>query len=269
MTTLTCEAARALVAPYADGELDLGKSLELEAHIAACEDCRQALDAHRALAGAVRQAPYQRMPEALRQRLHAAGQGSAQISTTSPARAPVAPGSRAQRRDWARWSLPVAASVLLALGIDGWRGQARSDDALLEEVVAGHVRSLQVNHLSDVISSDQHTVKPWFAGRLDFAPPVRDLAGQDYPLLGGRLDYLQHRTVAALVYGHRKHLINLFVWPATGEASPRAQVREGYDVVRWRTAGMQFIAVSDLNAAELLQFAGLQAASTPASASPH
>jgi anti-sigma factor RsiW len=116
---------------------------------------------------------------------------------------------------------------------------------------------LQPGHLEDVVSTDQHTVKPWFDGKLDFAPPVKDLAAAKFPLLGGRLDYLNGRAVAALVYGRDKHLIDLFIWPDRGSATPVATVRNGYNAVHWSDGGMTFWAVSDLEARELREFARL------------
>jgi anti-sigma factor RsiW len=129
-------------------------------------------------------------------------------------------------------------------------------DVLAEQVVSSHIRSLMANHLSDVLSSDQHTVKPWFSGRLDFAPVVKNLSGVGFPLMGGRLDYLDNRAVAALVYKHRQHTINLFLWPSsTSDVSPRVSSSKGFNIVHWTQARMTYWAVSDLNAAELTEFA--------------
>ncbi len=126
------------------------------------------------------------------------------------------------------------------------------------ELVADHIRALQPGHLTDVLSTDQHTVKPWFDGRIDYAPPVRDFAAQGFPLIGGRLDYIRDRPVAALVYRRDKHLIDLYVWPEQGAASaPTLDARNGYNVVRWSEGGMAFRAVSDVEAGQLEDFAEL------------
>jgi anti-sigma factor RsiW len=128
---------------------------------------------------------------------------------------------------------------------------------LADEIVSGHIRSLAATHLYDVQSTDQHTVKPWFAGKLSFSPPVKDLAEQGFPLLGGRLDYLGRRQVAALIYRHSQHIINLFVWPAPDQPSPVAAgpAEQGYNTLHWSQDGMDFWAVSDVNQADLQSFA--------------
>jgi len=178
------------------------------------------------------------------------------------AEAPRPQASRRPRPPWYRWieslalygagalSAWLAASVLLV---------APPADPLAQQVMASHVRSLQADHLTDVTSSSHHTVKPWFAGRLDFSPPVADLAAQGYPLVGGRLDYLDGNTVAALVYRHDAHVINLFIWPAppgaAADGAPRVSSVRGYQLLRWHTHGMQAWAVSDMAAGELRAFA--------------
>jgi anti-sigma factor RsiW len=132
---------------------------------------------------------------------------------------------------------------------------------MLQNVIAGHVRSLMVNHLTDVASSDRHTVKPWFEGSLDFSPPVPDLTTQGFPLIGGRLDYLASHPVAALVYRRHQHAINLFIWPITRD-TPRQQqhvTRQGYNLITWTTADLAYWAISTLNMAELKTFVSMVA----------
>jgi anti-sigma factor RsiW len=255
MTTMNCEEAQQLLPAYGDGELDLPRALALEQHIESCAACTAALRSQRALRQAVRSVPYYRAPDTLRARLRA----QLPLPAETPATAAAVPQART-RRDWSRWAMPIAAGLALAVGLNVMLVGQRAQDALRDELIAGHVRSLQVQHLSDVASSDQHTVKPWFNGKLDYAPPVRDLAQQDFPLLGGRLDYIAHRQVAALIYGSRKHFINLYIWPGAGELAPASQSSEGYNLVHWRHDGMEYWAVSDLNAVELRHFAELQIA---------
>lgn len=161
----------------------------------------------------------------------------------------------------ARWRpAALAASFLLAIvlssGTTWYVTAANQQDQLADEIVASHVRSLQAGHLTDVPSSDQHTVKPWFGGKLDLSPPVVDLAAQGFPLVGGRLDYIDHRPIAALVYRHKQHVINLFVWTQGASAvapKPPAEL-QGYNLRRWQEGDMTFWAVSDVNGADLDMF---------------
>jgi len=235
------EAARLLHA-YVDRELDAAKSLELEAQLAADPALRERFERLRDLSAGIREkADYHAAPSSLAARLSAALPGAASIA---PRRA-------------TRWILPVAAAALvasLAVGIALMR--PGDEDALLREMVASHVRSTLGNHLIDVASSDQHTVKPWLSARLPFSPPVADFSPEGFELAGARLDYVGGRPVAVLVYKRRQHLIDAFIWPGNG---PRdgAYSRDGFNVERSSAEGMRICLVSDLNRNELSDLARL------------
>jgi anti-sigma factor RsiW len=244
---MNCQEARSLKSAYADGELDVVKTTEFAKHLGGCIECSRAQENLRALKSAVgSEGLYFKAPAQLKRQVRAALQVEAGGGKSNPLL-------------WWRWlklAIPAAAGALLAILV--LMIPAR-EDRLVQEITASHVRSLMADHLLDVISSDQHTVKPWFDGKVDFAPPVIDLAPQGFPLAGGRLDYEQNRPVAALVYKRQKHVINLFVWPTTAnvEGGKQFAVSQGYNLVHWEHAGMTFWAVSDLNREELRQFAEL------------
>jgi anti-sigma factor RsiW len=247
---MNCEQIEALKSAYADRELDLVRSTEIEEHLKGCPACSQAYENIRTLSSAIQSADlYFPAPAQLKSRIQASLRGGAKV----PAREPFI------WSQWLKWLIPVAGTALIALLLTTTLLLPSSDDRLEQEVTASHVRSLMVSHLNDVASSDQHTVKPWFDGKLDFAPPVSDLAQHGFPLVGGRLDYLGGRPVAALVYQRNKHFINLFIWPATGRSSttPKLGVRQGYNLVHWSGSGMTYWAVSDLNPRELNDFVEL------------
>ncbi len=216
-----------------------------------------------ALRQKIQSAPlYERTPLALHERIRASLRQGAQVDRIGEAdQAGRAVKSQADFRElpW-RW-FSIAASLAI-IGLIGWSIFHPSmptsvENILAQEVISSHVRSLMANHLMDVASSDQHTVKPWFNGQLDFSPPVKDLAIEGFPLVGGRLDYLDNRTTAALVYKRHQHVINLFVWPATaGTEEPiRILTRQGYHAIHWTQGGFVYWAVSDLNEQELQEFA--------------
>jgi anti-sigma factor (TIGR02949 family) len=273
---VSCETLADKLTGYLDGELDPRDAGEVENHLRQCVACATRHERERRLRQAVRQhlEPL-RAPEWLRNAVVAAvrapATGEVAIDARGLAAAPpdaAAAGTAAARaRRFSRWVPTWAATAAaLVLGLaGGWqlavsRGSRGEPSDLATEVIASHVRSLQATHLTDVGSSEHHTVKPWFAGKLDFSPPVPDLAARGFPLVGGRLDYLDGHQVAALVYRRRQHIINLFVWPAAeSSAAPATVTHRGYQVVHGVAGGMAYWAVSDLNPAELTEFAQLTA----------
>lgn len=254
---MNCVEAQDLVHLYIDQELDPPRVIEVDKHLRSCAACRALYDRQQTLSAGLRtNADYRRAPPELRERLRSALRGQ----TDNTARA----------RRSGRWStgLAIAAAVVLGVSAVIYLAVPTPQNRLVDDLVSSHVRSLMVNHLSDVASSDQHTVKPWFDGKLDYSPPVSDLTTQGFPLVGGRLDYVNDRPVAALVYRHRLHVINLFVWPGKdghNKRKPRALERQGYNLLHWTQGGMEFWAVSDLNQAELAKFVDeISAAMAPA-----
>ncbi|HBB97057.1 MAG TPA: hypothetical protein DC054_16900 [Blastocatellia bacterium] len=243
---MTCQETGRLIHAFVDGELDITKSLEMEAHLRTCKSCTLAREEIRALSSSMKDASLRFTPSAsFEKRLRSAVRREAKDQ-------PVKQG-------WWRWSMAAAsfAVVVLAVWVTSMiLNRPSSDNLVAQEVVSSHVRSLMAQHLTDVPSSDQHTVKPWFDGKLDFSPPVKDPKEQGFELKGGRLDYIDNRPVAALVYQRRQHLINVFVWPAksSSKSTTQASVSQGYNLIRWTNSGMEWWAISDLNLAELQQF---------------
>jgi anti-sigma factor RsiW len=235
---VNCPECEELLGIYLDGELDPLRSADMDAHLLACQACAAAMERQGALKQLFVQAPYYRASDALRQQVM------------------PRPTVHSMPRRWPRW-LPVAASIA-ALGLVLWRVGPAPSSGIEGELVAAHVRSLQADHLMDVISTDRHTVKPWFAGKLDFAPVVEDFSQQGFPLEGGRLDYVNRRQIAALVYKRRQHTINAFTWPGpAGDSLPQLQSLQGYNVAHWTHGGMEWWAVSDLGGDELKLFVRL------------
>jgi anti-sigma factor RsiW len=251
---MTCQDIERLAEAYVDGELALEATLAVESHAGQCEACTARLDRIRALRQALRTVPSFRAPAAFAARVRTTV-AAASVTTSSRPSQTIPP----RQRRWQSWlvsaaSLAVASLVLVAV----LRQRAAfADDATTEAVIEGHVRSLMADHLADVASTDRHTVKPWFAGRVDFSPNVVDLASDGFPLAGGRLDYIDHHRAAALVYKRREHAINVFVWPqASGSPShvTRSDPR-GYHVISWARGGVAVWIVSDLALVELDDFA--------------
>ena len=251
---MECNEAESLLPAHVDGELAIREGWLLDEHLRGCAACRARHSAAQSVHAAVSaHATRFRAPDGLVDRITDA--------------LPAAPARAAPKvtRFWYGWGIGAAsaATMAIALGIGLHITQPNSDDRVADEVVANHVRSMLTGHAVEVASSDQHTVKPWFNGKLDYAAPVLDLTAQGFPLAGGRLDYLDHRPVAALVYRHRLHLINVFVLPTNDGAkagTPLKLSRQGYAVERWSQAGMDFWAVSDVDAGALDELRALYVA---------
>jgi anti-sigma factor RsiW len=239
-----CELCESVLHGYLDGELDAARAADFERHLVSCAECVRALESQEKLRGSIQVAAlYERAPGSLRRKVQ---------------RELVEKSSTAAVRlwQWPNWAMAAAALVLAA--VTGWqlmsglRIKEGPNDAMVAAVVDSHLRSLQPGHLMDVPSSDQHTVKPWFDGKVDFAPSVRDFAEQGFPLQGGRLDVIRGRSVAVLVYGRRKHIINVFMWPTREkDARPQSGSELGYQWINWRKSGLENFAVSDVNIADL------------------
>jgi anti-sigma factor RsiW len=244
---MNCQQAKPLIDPYADGELEAAALLELEHHLQSCSACGLTWRNLQSLKKSLKQdALYFTAPDALRQRIKS--------ELPSPPRS--IPERRSWDWNWLTTMMSGLAAACLALLLTVTLTGRSSEQPLAQEVVSSHIRSLMANHVMDVVSTDQHTVKPWFNGKLDFSPPVKNLAGQEFPLIGGRLDYIGGHSVAALIFQRHKHIINLFIWPtkendSKTESSPSIQ---GYNVIHWTETGMTFWAVSDLNEKELMEF---------------
>ena len=247
---MNCLEAREMIHPYVDDELELVKTLEIEKHIRECAACAAVHRNIAALGSSMRDGSlYYRAPAGLERRIRS------QVRRKSFT-------ARMWRLNWGgNWSAAAAAVLLIAMTwwIASQRGGDGQERLLASEVTSAHVRSLMAEHLWDIKSTDQHTVKPWFEGKLDFEPDVRDFKGESFSLEGGRLDYLAGRPVAALVYKHDKHYINLFIWPATG-SSEQGEILtslQGYALIHWIHAGMNYWAVSDTSEETLRKFASV------------
>ncbi len=244
---MNCQQAKPLIQHYADGELDAAAILELEKHIHDCPACTLAWRNVQALKKALKQdALFFAAPKDLHRKVKA--ELYSQFGTESR--------WNVWNWNWLTATATGVAAACLALLLTVTLNRPSGQQQFAQEIVSSHIRSLMASHIMDVVSTDQHTVKPWFNGKLDFSPPVKNPAGQGFPLIGGRLDYLGGRSVAALVFQRNKHLINLFIWPVTAKDSepvPLAPIH-GYNLIHWSEANMTFWAASDLNEKELMEF---------------
>jgi anti-sigma factor RsiW len=248
---MNCAESELLLDAYTDGELDLVRHIELEAHLKTCPACMSLSERIAARRTRIRDAVTRYpAPRELREKISASLRAEARAAVRQrPLPFPVSVG----------WNLAgLAASVTIALLAGYSWGSHRSHSAsVADEAIAEHMRSLQASHLMDVVSTDRHTVKPWFAGKLEFSPPVVDLADIGFPLAGGRLDQIDGQTAAALVFRRRLHAINVFIWPARdGAPLPRSASESGFSAEGWTHGGLNFLAVSEIPAAELGQFVG-------------
>jgi anti-sigma factor RsiW len=248
---MTCAEIHLLLHVYADGELDVMRSLDVERHIKSCPKCAARLNSLKALHTALAESDLAyRAPASLRDK----------VRQLAPAREKTKTYPTDLQWLW-KWIAAgaTAVAVLTILLRPAEFAQNTSSDELVNEVVAGHVRSLMPGHLTDVLSSDKHTVKPWFEGKLDFAPDVKDFATQGFALIGGRLDYIDGRTVAALVYQHNKHFINVFTWPTSNASGTAAEMKSfhGYYVISFDANSFHYSLVSDMDPTELKELAGL------------
>jgi anti-sigma factor RsiW len=237
---MNCEDARVLLDAYVDSELDLVRSIEVQTHIENCAACSITVENHETLRGAIQSGPlyYQ-----------SSSAGKLLPRRTSPSRI---------------YSMAALAASFLIAGFFVGRLQPRQNRAG-QEILDSHLRSLMPGHLADVQSTDQHTVKPWFNGKLSFSPPVTDFAAQGFPLTGGRVDSIGGREAAALVYRHGQHVINVYVWPTPGSrnTSLDRSEQQGYNLLHWTRSGFEWWLISDLNSSDLSKFSGLLHAATP------
>lgn len=243
---MNCNEINPLLHAYVDSELDIVRSLDVERHLKTCAACTSAKRALQSLRSTLRHSDLAySAPASLRER----------ILTEVSERPPKPQPRDSNPRLWQWLAVGALGFAVLTLVL---RPAAISErDQFIDQAISGHVRSLQVGHLTDVASTDQHTVKPWFNGKIDFAPEVKDLAAQGFPLIGGRLDYLNDQTVAALVYKRNKHTINVFIYPVKNAEAKSTETRRGFNVITEDLDGLRYCIVSDLNATELGEFAKL------------
>jgi len=253
---MNCQECYDYIDAYIDNELDVAATILVKQHLRDCFRCQQLLEARKAV-GALLDNPQVSFeaPDSLFEKIQ---------SVLPAARSDVKQRSGSRFViPWFSVPLALAATIAVMLGLlflnQGGMSDRSRGNALAQDVISSHVRSLLATHLLDVPSTDQHTVKPWFDGKLKFSPPVHDFAERGFRLTGGRLDYLNGREVAALVYQRRLHIINLFIWPSASGRNTAAEsfTKDGYNVWHWDRDGFAFWAVSDVNAEDLRAFADL------------
>jgi anti-sigma factor RsiW len=251
---VNCKETQEVIHGYLDGELDVVHNLAVEQHLQECAVCARSFQGLESLRKVMAsRSLYFEAPKGLEKRLRSA------VRQQSKAEPPRWSWRWVSAWGWPGALAPLAAAAVVLLIAIPLVMRTSMEDRLSQEIVSAHVRSLMASHLTDVASTDQHTVKPWFNGKLPFSPPVTDLAAQGFPLIGGRLDYVENHPVAALVYQHRKHFLNLFVWPSTRVWNTAEQFRtqQGYNTIHWSQGGMDYWAVSDMNQGNLQDFVRL------------
>jgi len=258
--TMDCKKTLELLPAHLDRELGLPESLEIEQHLQGCTACQKELAGQNMLRVAIKKnAVCFDAPSHLESRIRSAlPSGNGKVNQRRPAKASSGPFGT---WNWLNAGLTFATVAAITFSASLYLTSPTSSELLAEEVIASHVRSMMASHLADVASSDRHTVKPWFNGKLDFSPTVNDLTVQGFPLVGGRLDYLDRRPVAALVYRHRQHLINVYMWPMGSAGATTAGGRQtavktlssqGYHLMNWTEGGMAYWVISDLEPRELM-----------------
>jgi anti-sigma factor RsiW len=254
---MNCAECEVLLHALIDGELDAGHARDVEAHVATCSGCAEKLKAFRAMQAAMAAANLKETaPASLRSRIEAMMPSEALARTSAQIIAPRKFHQPSRRMFFGGFAAGTALSAALAATLVFAVFTHDQEQTIADEVVSAHIRSLQPGHLIDVETSDQHTVKPWFDGKVDVAPPVIDLTAEGFTLLGGRLDYIDGEPVASVVYKRRKHVINLLVAQRLGaeHANVTDRTVQGYNVRHWSAGGLDFWAVSDLDPTELNEF---------------
>jgi anti-sigma factor (TIGR02949 family) len=260
---MQCERVRELLSPYLDGELSAEERRQVAAHLEECRSCSAQLSDFRRVGQTLAEAGREPAPMALTARVRGNLARAAHAEPTPTAaliRKPPRAGAVSLRRGLLRQAAVIAAACVLS-ALATWLATSSLGERhrLEQDVLTAHVRSLLQDSPIQVASSDAHTVKPWFAGRIDFSPEVKDLASDGFPLVGGRLDYVGGRRVGAVVYKRRLHIVNVFMWPSAslGDVAPRLVTRNGYNLLAWARSGVDYWAVSDLNAGDLAQLQAL------------